>query len=102
METFVKNFIGKGKKLKDLEIVRVTLKLEEIERFQYQYGETKFLTFELAKMKSSDAYGRDYCAYVSTRAESSVTKEEVAEDSMSTVDISAEEQAVTVEQESPF
>ena len=69
MKNFVKNFIGKGKSVAGLEIVTVTCKLEELEKFAYQYEGIKYVTFEVAKMKQADNFGRDYTVYVSKAEE---------------------------------
>ena len=69
MKNFVKNFIGKGKSVAGLEIVTVTCKLEELEKIAYEYEGIKYVTFEVAKMKQPDNFGRDYTAYVSKAEE---------------------------------
>jgi len=69
MKTFVKNYIGKGKQVAGLQIVKVTCKLEDLEKFAYEYDGTRYVTFEVAKMKSTDSFGRDFTAYVSHREE---------------------------------
>jgi len=102
MDAYVKNFIGKGKKLKDLEIVRVTINLDDIERFIYQYGSSQFLTFELAKMKNPDKYNRDYTAYVSTREETTDANKQVPEAFVSTVVTASVEQSAPIEEECEF
>ena len=75
MKTYKKNYIGKGKKVAGLDIVKITCKLEDLQKFAYFYkdGIDEFVTFEVAKMKSPDNYGRDYTVYVNTEEE---TKEE--------------------------
>ena len=69
MKTFVKNYIGKGKQVAGLQIVKVTCKLEDLQKFAYEYDGIKYATFEVAKMKSKDSFGRDYTVYVSHREE---------------------------------
>jgi hypothetical protein len=64
MKTYVKNYIGKGKQVAGLSIARVTCKLEDLEKFAYEFEGVKYVTFEVAKMKSTDSFGRDYTAYV--------------------------------------
>ena len=69
MKTFVKNYIGKGKQIAGLEIVKITCKLEDLQKFAYQYDGTEYVTFEIAKMKTPDNFGRTHTAYVSQKEE---------------------------------
>ena len=69
MKTFVKNYIGKGKQVAGLQIVKITCKLEELQKFAYEYDGTRYFTFEVAKMKTPDNFGRDYTVYVSQKEE---------------------------------
>jgi hypothetical protein len=69
MKTFVKNYIGKGKQVAGLSIAKVTCKLEDLEKFAYEYEGIKYVTFEVAKMKNPDNFGRDYTVYVSQSEE---------------------------------
>ena len=69
MKTFVKNYIGKGKQIEGLAIAKITCKLEDLEKFAYQYDGIQYVTFEVAKMKTADNFGRDYTVYVSTKEE---------------------------------
>jgi phage protein D len=65
MKTFVKNYIGKGKQVSGLSITRVSCKLEDLEKFAFEYKGSKYVVFEVAKMKKADEFGRDYTVYVS-------------------------------------
>jgi len=67
MKTFVKNYIGKGKQVAELQIVKVTCKLADLEKFAYSYDGISYVTFEVAKMKSVDSFGRGFSVYVSHR-----------------------------------
>lgn len=69
MKTFVKNYIGKGKQIAELQIVKVTCKLADLEKYVYEYDGIQYVTFEVAKMKSKDSFGRDHTVYVSNRVE---------------------------------
>ena len=73
MKTFVKNYIGKGKQIAELQIVKVTCKLADLEKFAYEYDGIKYVTFEVAKMKAKDSFGRDHTCYVSHREETAET-----------------------------
>lgn len=69
---YTKNYIGKGKKVADKDIVKVTLKVEELLKLTYEYDGVEYLTFELAKMQKNDDFGRSHTAYVSVRDEEDV------------------------------
>jgi hypothetical protein len=66
MKTFVKNYIGKGKKVNNLPIVRVTISEEEFSQFIYEIEGRRYLSFDVSEMKQPDKYGRTHTAYVST------------------------------------
>jgi hypothetical protein len=65
----VKNFIGKGKQVNGLDIAKITCKVEDILKYAYEWKGEQFVTFEVAKMKQPDSYGREYTAYVSQKQE---------------------------------
>jgi len=67
MKKYNKTYIGKGTAVAGLEIVKVTLKVEELLKVTHEFQGVKYLTFELAKMQSTDDYGRTHTAYVSVR-----------------------------------
>jgi phage protein D len=73
MKKFIKNYIGKGKSVEGLNIAKVTCKLDELIKYAYEYDGVKYVTFEVAKMKEADNYGRDFTVYVSKKEE--VTEE---------------------------
>ena len=63
MKTFEKIYIGKGKKVANLDIVKVTCKLEELQAIAYEYDGIEYVTFEVARMKTADDYGRTHSVY---------------------------------------
>lgn len=69
MKTFVKNYIGKGKQVTGLQIVKATCKLEDLQKYAYEYDGIQYVTLEVAKMKTKDSFGRDHTVFVSTRVE---------------------------------
>lgn len=69
MKSFKKNYIGKGTQVENMEIVKVTLKVAEIEKFKHEFEGEEYITFEVAKMQQPDKFGRTHTAYVSTREE---------------------------------
>ena len=64
MKTFEKNYIAKGKQVKDLQIVRISIKVEDILKHAHEYKGEQFLTFEVAKLQNPDSFGNEYTVYV--------------------------------------
>ena len=69
MKKFVKHFVGKGKQVKGLQIIKVTMNMDGLEHFTYQFNGELYITFEVAKMKNPDQFGREYTVYVSRQEE---------------------------------
>jgi len=67
MKKYTKNYIGKGTQVAGMEIVKVTLKVEELLKVTHEFQGVEYLTFEIAKMQNTDDYGRTHTAYVSVR-----------------------------------
>lgn len=67
MTTFVKNYIGKGKQVNELDIVKVTLKLEEAQKASFEKDGITYIAFEIAKMKEADKFGRTHTCYYQTK-----------------------------------
>lgn len=76
MKKFKKNYIGKGSKVENIDIVKVTLKVEEVMKFKHEFEGNEYITFEVAKMQDVDKFGRTHTAYVSTREEEKVQQKE--------------------------
>jgi len=74
MKNFVKNYIGKGKKVEGLEIIKITFKVEDLVKFSHKYKDEDYITIEIAKLKSPDQFGHDYTAYVNRLEESQVNE----------------------------
>ena len=70
MKSYKKNYIGKGVQNQKLEnIVKVTLKVSELQKFVHEYQGEEYLSFELARLSQPDAYGRTHTAYVVSHEE---------------------------------
>ncbi len=78
MKKYTKSYIGKGTAVKGMDIVKVTLKVEELLKVTHKFEGVEYLTFELAKMQNTDDYGRTHTAYVSVR--DAATEEETPSD----------------------
>ena len=83
MKTFVKNYIGKGKSVQGMQIVRVTCKLEDLQKYARFFDGVQYVTFEVAKMKQTDNYGRDFTVYVSQEEEATEAQTKKADKSPS-------------------
>jgi len=78
MKKYNKSYIGKGTQVANMDIVKVTLKVEELLKVTHEFQGVKYLTFELAKMQSKDDFGRTHTAYVSVKEDA--TEEEPTAD----------------------
>ena len=74
MKSFKKNYIGKGTQVENMEIVKVTLKVEEILKHKHEFEGSEYITLEVARMKQADKFGRSHTAYVTTTTELEVKK----------------------------
>ena len=66
MTNFIKTYIGKGKQISNYDIVKVTLTAAELLKHKYTKDGVEYITFEVAKMKEADKYGRTHTAYITT------------------------------------
>jgi len=69
MKSFKKNYIGKGTQVENMDIVKVTLKVEDVLKHKHEYEGNEYITFEVAKMRKPDNFNRTHTAYVSTLEE---------------------------------
>ena len=76
MKSFKKNYIGKGTQVENMDIVKVTLKVEEILKYKHEFEGQDYITLEVAKMQQPDKFGRSHTAYVSTMEENQDEKPE--------------------------
>ena len=66
---YEKFYIGKGTQVPHLQICKITVKMDLVEEIAYERDGVRYATFEVAKMKEPDKFGRDYTCYVSKRAD---------------------------------
>jgi hypothetical protein len=64
MKTFKKTYIGKGKQNPNFDIVKMTLKVDDFQNLIFEKEGVKYLTFEVAKMREADQFGRTHTDYV--------------------------------------
>jgi len=64
MKKFEKVYVGKGHMPQEgMDITRITLKMEELQKLVYEFEGTQMVTIEVARMKEPDTYGRTHTAY---------------------------------------
>ena len=71
MKKFQKNYIGKGREVSTksgqvLDIVKITLSVEEMMKFVHEYKEKEYITFEVATLRNEDQFGHTHTVYVTT------------------------------------
>ncbi len=67
---YEKFYIGKGTQVPNFQIAKVTLKMDLVEEIAYDRDGVRYITFEVAKLKEPDKFGRDYtCCYSKKIAE---------------------------------
>jgi len=64
MKKFVKNYIGKAKKVEGLEIIKVNLKIADLVKFAHKYNDEDYISLEIAKLQNPDKFGHDYTVYI--------------------------------------
>jgi hypothetical protein len=69
MKTYKKNYIGKGTQVGTMDIVRISVKLEDLAKLSHNYEGTDYVTFEVAKLQSPDNFGHTHTAYVNKLVE---------------------------------
>lgn len=74
MKSFVKNYIGKAKKVQNLDIVQVSINLEKADEFIFEYEGKHYLKFEVAKRLQDDQFGNTHAVYVSKLTETTPPK----------------------------
>jgi hypothetical protein len=80
MKTFEKNYIGKGKQVANLSIVKFSFKLSEIAKLSHVFNGEDYITFEVAKLKNTDSFGHGYTAYVNKLVETTQPQTSLVED----------------------
>jgi len=74
MKKFVKNYIGKAKKVEGLEIIKINLKIEDLVNFAHKYNNEDYISLEVAKLQNPDNFGHDYTVYVNRLEEEKVSE----------------------------
>ena len=74
MKKFVKNYIGKAKKVEGLEIIKINLKIADLVKFAHKCNDEDYISLEVAKLQNPDNFGHDYTVYVNRLEEEQVAE----------------------------
>jgi len=65
MKKYIKNYIGKGTENTSLNIIKVTLMMDQAEAFIYEKDGNRYHIFEVSQLRQADKYSRTHTSYVS-------------------------------------
>lgn len=60
---FVKTYIGRGTKVEKMDIVRISIKVEDALKFKHEHEGVEYITMEVAKLKEK-FYNKTHTVYV--------------------------------------
>lgn len=103
MATFEKHYIGKGTQVENLDIVKIVLPVAGLEAAVFEMNGIKYLSFEVAKLKEADKFGRTHTCYFQTKVSGAFTpqdEEPAKQDKKSKK--KAKKQAAETEDDLPF
>ena len=75
MKTYKKIYIGKGKKVANLDIIKISFNIADIMELTHEYKGENYLSFEVAKMIKPDQFENEYTVYVNKLEEAPVPEE---------------------------
>jgi len=67
MTTFEKHYIGKGTQVENLDIIKIVLPVEGLEKAVFEKNGVKYLSFEVAKLRGEDKFGRTHTCYYQSK-----------------------------------
>ena len=103
MTTFEKHYIGKGTQVENLEIIKIVLPVEGLEKAVFEMNGVKYLSFEVAKLREEDKFGRTHTCYYQTKVTSTIpTQDEAAEKQKKSGKKKSKKQAAETEDDLPF
>ena len=73
-KNYTKNYVGKGTQVEGMEIVKITVKVEELLKHQYEFNGQMLVTMEVAKTKQADKFDKTHTVYVTTLEEAKKDK----------------------------
>ncbi len=71
MKEFKKHYLGKGRQIETrtghvLDIVKITVNVEELVKYIHKYQGVDYLTMEIAKLKNEDQFCHTHTVYTAT------------------------------------
>jgi hypothetical protein len=103
MTTFEKHYIGKGTQVENLDIIKIVLPVEGLEKAVFEMNGVKYLSFEVAKLKQEDKFGRTHTCYYQTKVTlATPTKDEAAEKQKKTSKKKSKKETAETEDDLPF
>jgi len=69
MKTFEKNYIAKGKQVADMQIVKISCRVQDILDNAHEYNGEDWITFEVSKLQNPDKFGNTHTVYVNKLVE---------------------------------
>ena len=103
MTTFEKHYIGKGTQVENLDIVRIVLPVEGLEAAVFEKNGVKYLSFEVAKLKQEDKFGRTHTCYYQTKVSSTIpTQDEEPAKQKKTAKKKTKKQTAGTDDDLPF
>lgn len=75
MKTFEKNYIGKGKQIADMQIVKISCRIQEIIKNAHEYNGEEWITFEVSKLQNPDKFGNTHTVYINQLVEVKTEKD---------------------------
>ena len=102
MTTFEKHYIGKGKQVEGLEIVRVTLPVVGLEAAVYEKEGVKYLSFEIAKLKEPDKFGRTHTCYFQIKNNTGKPKDQESQQAKKAGKKKSKKQSAETEDDLPY
>lgn len=76
---FKKNYIGKGKEVFE-GVVKIVIPVAELEKCKFEMNGVEYVSFEVAKMKEADKYGKTHTCYYSTKEDAPAPDEQESDD----------------------
>jgi len=103
MTTFEKHYIGKGTQVENLDIVRIVIPVEGLEAAVFEKNGVKYLSFEVAKLKQEDKFGRTHTCYYQTKVSSTIpTQDEEPEKQKKSGKKKSQKQTAGADDDLPF
>ena len=102
MTTFEKHYIGKGTQVENLDIIKIVLPVEGLEKAVFEMNNVKYLSFEVAKLKEADKFGRTHTCYFQTKVYSDNPAQEEPVKQKKASKKKSKKQAAETEDDLPF